>query len=225
MDDLKQRLMQASLCHVAFDGWSEAALLAGAADLGVSEAEARAAYPRGAIELAGAYHRAGDAKMLETLENTDLASMKIRERVTFAVRCRIELIEDKEAVRRGTALFALPQNAADGAGLIWGTADAIWTALGDTSEDVNWYTKRAILGGVYSSTILYWLGDDSPESEKTWAFLDRRIEDVMRIEAVKAQMRGNPVLSKMLAGPNWLLSQIKAPNRTARDDLPGTWNT
>ena len=88
------------------------------------------------------------------------------------------------------SFFALPQYAADGAGAVWHTADAIWAALGDTSRDVNWYTKRMTLGAVYSACVLFWLGDESPDMADTRAFIDRRIDDVMRFEKVKAQAKG-----------------------------------
>jgi ubiquinone biosynthesis protein COQ9 len=65
----------------------------------------------------------------------------------------------------------------------------MWYAAGDTSTDFNFYTKRATLAGVYSSTLLYWLNDRSPGSEATWGFLDRRIDDVMKIEKLKAQVK------------------------------------
>ncbi|MCG6901677.1 MAG: COQ9 family protein [Rhodobacter sp.] len=216
-------LLDAALAHVAFEGWSPATFAAAVAAAGVSPEAARAACPRGALDLAMAYHRRGDAAMLARMAAADLESMKIRERVTFAVRARIEAIDDKEAVRRGATLFALPQNAGEGARLVWGTADAIWTALGDGSDDINWYTKRMILGGVYSATVLFWLGDDNPGNDATWAFLDRRIGDVMQFEKFKAQLRGNALLNGLLSGPNWLISKVKAPASTVRDDLPGRW--
>ena len=97
--------------------------------------------------------------------------------------------------------------------------------LGDTSEDVNWYTKRATLSAVYSSTVLFWLGDTSEGHAETWAFLDRRIENVMQIEKVKAQVNSSPTLSMLMAGPNWLLSHVKAPSRLNRSDLPGSWGS
>ena len=155
--------------------------------------------------------------------NSDELPQRFSEKVAAGVRFRIEAVSDKEAVRRGTTLFSLPMHAADGAKAIWGTADKIWDTLGDTSEDVNWYTKRATLAGVYSATVLFWLGDESTDNEATWAFLDRRIEDVMRIEKIKAQVRDNKLLSGLLTGPNWLLGQIKAPARTPNPDLPGMW--
>jgi ubiquinone biosynthesis protein COQ9 len=90
---------------------------------------------------------------------------------------------------------------------------------------VNWYTKRATLSAVYSSTVLYWLGDTSDGHQATWEFLDRRIDNVMQIEKVKAQVRNSPTLSKLLTGPNWLLSHVKAPSRVPKMDLPGSWTS
>ena len=219
----KEQLLQAALMHVPFDGWSQTTFDAAIDDSGIERAVADSVCPRGAVDLAIAYHQQGDAQMLRRMKETDLDAMKYRDRVAAAVQFRLEAIEDKELVRRGTTLFALPMYAGDGAKAIWGTADAIWTALGDTSEDVNWYTKRATLSGVYSATVLYWLGDSSEEHADTRAFLDRRIGDVMQIEKLKAQVNKNLVLSKIMAGPNWLLSHVKAPQRMPQSDLPGRW--
>lgn len=216
--EIQSRLLDAAMIHVAFDGWSEATFRAACADIDLDLETARGLCPNGAVDLAVAYHRRGDSQMRAALAAADLAAMRVRDRVTFAVRARIEAA-DKELVRRGMTLFALPIHAARGAELIWGTADAIWDALGDPSTDANWYSKRMILGGVYSAVVLYWLGDDSPEHDATWAFLDRRIEDVMRFEKTKTQIRGNPALKTLVAGADWLLSGVKAPRR--RDDLPG----
>jgi ubiquinone biosynthesis protein COQ9 len=220
-DDLKARLLDAALAHVPFDGWSETTFRAAVADTWTDMATARAVCPRGAVDLAPLYHHRGDEEMRRRIGAANLHGLRFRDRVAAAVRFRIEAITDKEAVRRGTALFSLPQYAADGAKAVWGTADAIWEALGDTADDYNWYTKRATLSGVYGATVLYWLGDESPENRDTWAFLDRRIEDVMRIEKVKAEVRKNPVLSRLVAGPEWVLSRVRPPAKVARTDLPG----
>ncbi|WP_212524902.1 COQ9 family protein [Actibacterium sp. MT2.3-13A] len=220
--DPKEALLEAALPHVPFDGWTDATFRAAITDSGVAPALARVLCPRGAVDLALAFHRRGDAEMLRRLATEDLSGMRFRDRIAAAVRFRLEAVEDRELVRRGTTLFSLPQYAADGAKAIWETCDAIWTALGDTSEDVNWYTKRATLAGVYSATVLYWLGDDSPGHENTWAFLDRRIDNVMQIEKAKAQIRKSPLLKGLFAGPLWALGQVKAPRKPFRDDLPGS---
>ena len=220
MADTKEKLLDAALPHVPFDGWSETAFEAAIADTGVAPALARGLCPRGAVDLAIAYHKRGDARMAERLAQADLSAMRFRDRIAAAVRFRLEAADDRELVRRGMTLFALPQYAPDGARLICETCDLIWRSLGDTSEDINWYTKRATLSGVYSSTVLYWLGDDSEAHAATWAFLDRRIEDVMRFETFKANMRNNPALSKVLKGPLDILGRIRAPKGAG--DWPGS---
>jgi len=210
--DARRRLIDAALPHVTFDGWSRRTLDAATADSGVDPSLARLAFPRGGIDMALAFHRLKDDEMSRELSDADLDAMRIRDRVTFCVRRRIELVSDeREAVRRGAALFALPHHAPEGARAIWETANIIWTLCGDVSTDYNWYTKRAILSGVYTSTVLYWLGDEEPGAPATWAFLDRRIEDVMRFEKGKAAIRDNQFAKAALAIPGAFASLLKAP--------------
>lgn len=218
----KDILLDAALMHVPFDGWSDTALAAALADTGLDATVAKAVFPRGPVDMALAYHARGDAQMLAALQAADLGDMRFRDRIAHAVRLRLEAVEDKELVRRGMTLFTLPPYAADGARALWQTADHIWQALGDTSQDVNWYTKRATLSAVYSATVLYWLGDTSEDDAATWAFLDRRIDNVMQIESLKAKARANPALSRLLQGPLGLLGRIRAPGQ-AGHAMPGRW--
>jgi ubiquinone biosynthesis protein COQ9 len=222
---IREALLDAILPHVPFDGWSEPAFRAALADAeamsGLDPALGRAACPRGAVDLALAYHDRGDARMLARLRREDLSALRFRDRIAAAIRFRLEAVEEKDAVRRAATLFALPHLAADGARAVWRTADLIWTALGDSSEDVNWYTKRASLAGVHSATVLYWLGDTSPGHQDTWEFLDRRIDDVMRFEKVKGAVQGNPLFRGAFALPLWMLGKIRAPLRPDEAEIPG----
>lgn len=221
---LKDRLLDAALPHVAFDGWSPKVYRLAVDEVGADRALADAACPRGAVDLALAFHARADDAMRERLKTAEFADMKFRDKVAEAIWIRLQVIEDKEAVRRATTLFALPHHAGDSAKAVWQTADAIWTALGDTSEDYNWYTKRATLSGVWAATVLYWLGDDSPGHVNTRAFIDRRIEDVMRVEKVKSQVRSAPVVGPVARAAEGMLSRIRAPMKMPRADLPGMWS-
>jgi ubiquinone biosynthesis protein COQ9 len=212
--ETRARVLAAALPNVAFDGWTERTLRTAVADSGVDPGLARLAFPRGAVDLALHFHDDGDRRLREELEGAPLGDMRIRERIAYAVRRRLELVaRDREAVRRGATLFALPPYAAEGARAVWRTADTIWTALGDTSDDSNWYTKRAILAGVYSSTALFWLGDGSDGFRDTWAFLDRRIEGVMQFEKLKAAVNKNPLGKLLMTGPNMVSKMVRAPKR------------
>ncbi|SFJ84983.1 COQ9 family protein [Celeribacter neptunius] len=220
-DPTLEKLLDAALIHVVFDGWGPETFRAAVADSEVSEALAKVAAPRGSVDLAAAYHKRGDREMVKALEEADLSDMRFRDRIAHAVWLRLQAV-DREAVRRGMSLFSLPHLAPEGTRLLWETADAIWSALGDSSEDVNWYTKRATLSGVFASTVLFWLGDDSDGFTDTKAFIDRRIDNVMQFEKAKASVRENKALSAMFALPNAMLSMVKAPAGTRRGDVPGT---
>lgn len=211
----RERLIDASLPHVTFEGMNDAAIRAGAQDLGIDPALVRVYLPQGGADLAAAYHRKGDAALAEWLASAPLEG-GIRDRIRQAVLHRIETT-DRELARAGAAVFALPQNAALGAKLIWETADVIWTGLGDTSEDINWYSKRTTLSIVYSATVLYWLGDDSPDLADTRAFLDRRLEGVMRFEKTKAMARKVPGVTLLAdVATGW----IRKPGTR---HVPGRW--
>ncbi len=217
----KRAVIDAALPHVVFDGWTDRTVARAVEDSGVDPGLSRLAFPRGGVDLALGYHYQLDSDLADELGSADLAGLRFRDRIAHAIMRRLE-IADREAVRRAAALFALPLHAADGARAVWHTADTIWTALGDTSRDYNWYTKRTSLSAVYSSCALFWLGDTSPGISATRDFVNRRIDDVMRFEKLKATIRNNPVAAALLKGPNRLLDRVKAPDDTAPSDLPGS---
>lgn len=179
---LRRDLLQAALQHVPFDGWSEAALRHAAKDLEIDPALAANAYPGGGAELVAAYSEEIDRRTLEELEKLPLDEMKVREKIHAGVMTRLELLEpDIEAVRRGLSFLALPHNAPLATRLLYRTVDSLWYAAGDRATDYNFYTKRALLAGVYSSTLLFWLNDSSEGHAATHDFLDRRISEVLKI--------------------------------------------
>jgi ubiquinone biosynthesis protein COQ9 len=207
----KDAILVAMLPDVAFDGWTGATLRRGAEAAGFHVHEAEAAFPGGPVEAACWFSDWADRQMVDALAGTDLTALKVRERVTLAVRKRLEiLIPYREAVRRASSLLSLPQNATRGPQLVYATVDAAWRAIGDTSVDYNFYTKRLLLAGVVTATTLYWLDDRSDELADSWAFLDRRIANVMSVGKVIGQVTGR---ADKAAG---LLAHIPSPTRFMR---------
>jgi ubiquinone biosynthesis protein COQ9 len=186
-DALRDRVLAAALPHIPFDGWTMAALKAGARDAGLPPIDAMRAFPGGALDAIEHHSTDADRRMVATLESMDLASMRTRDRIASAIRLRLEQnAGDREAIRRALTILGMPQNAWRAARLLYRTVDAIWYACGDATTDFNFYTKRGLLAGVYSATLLYWLNDKSEGFAETWRFLDHRIEDVMRIGKAQA---------------------------------------
>ena len=215
------KLMLAALPNVAFDGWSNSTFVAACREADISERKARLFCPRGALDLAIAFHKWGDDQFEISFKKKKISQLKVREKIKKAVELRIKLASDKEAVRRGVVLFALPIYAFEGSRLIWDTSDLIWESIGDKSEDYNWYSKRTILSGVYAATVLYWLGDNSEGNEETWHFLDRRIEDVMKFENAKVILKTNKFTKEFNGLAGKFLKKIKRPTRNIDPNLPG----
>ncbi len=189
-DVVRETIVEAALPHVAFDGWTSETLRLAAREAGYEPVMALRVFPRGAVEAVEFWNQLADRRMLAALEAEKAGTLKIRARVALAVRRRLESVgPHREAVRRGLGLFALPHNAPAGATALWRTVDAVWYACGDTATDFNYYTKRGLLAGVYSATVLYWLEDRSEGSSDTWTFLDRRIADVMRVPRALGSLR------------------------------------
>jgi len=187
---LRDRLADGVAAEAAFEGWSRTALATAATKLDLPAGEAERLFPGGAIEILAWLSDRSDRRTAEDMEREGVVQLKIRERIRKAVQIRIGRHGgEREAVRRGLALLAFPLNAPLGLKLLYRTVDSLWYAAGDTSADFNFYTKQATLAGVYSSTVLYWLNDRLEGSEATWAFLDRRIDDVMKVEKWKGEFR------------------------------------
>jgi ubiquinone biosynthesis protein COQ9 len=203
LDELRAALATLVPAHAVFDGWSETALGMAAAELGVPAERARLCFPDGPVQMVDAWFDAVDIAMARAFPLERIQKLRIRERIRDLVLFRIELFNPrKEALRRALAILALPQNAMAGAKLAWRSADRMWRIAGDRATDFNHYTTRGILSALYTSTMLVFLDDETEGLVTTRGFLDRRIDDVMRIEKLKASWRGSrerlPSLSRFL---------------------------
>jgi ubiquinone biosynthesis protein COQ9 len=185
---MKEKILFAALSEIPFSGVSDETLAKAAKEAGANAAELRTEFPSGPASLAEEFSHWADAQMIARMN--DARPERLRDRIALSVRARIEVLAPhKEAARRMAAFLALPQNAPLGAKLLFASVDAMWRAAGDTSSDFSYYTKRGTLAGVYGTTLLFWFADESENSEATWAFLSGRIEDVMRFENFKGEIR------------------------------------
>jgi ubiquinone biosynthesis protein COQ9 len=189
-NDLKAAVLDAALKRVPDEGFIDRMLTAAGKDAGVGEEMLLHLFPQGPLGLVEFFSEQGDAEMERSLAEQNLSAMKIRARISAAVLARIDAIRPhKEAARRAGAFLTLPLHAATGMKLLYQTVDTMWRAAGDTSTDFNFYTKRGILAGVYSATLLRWFNDSSEDESTTHEFLAARIENVMQFEKFKAGMR------------------------------------
>ena len=189
-DELKRAVLDAALGHAAADGFTDRTMTRAGTDAGVGCETMLRLFPNGAASLVEYFSEQNDAEMERLLAKENLAEMKIPDRIAAAVLTRLEISKPhKEAARRAAAFLLMPANIALGMKLLYQTVDAMWRAVGDTSTDFNFYTKRAILAGVYSSTMMRWFNDTSEDGAETREFLSARIGNVMQFEKFKAEIR------------------------------------
>ena len=188
-DAVRDRVLEEALGEIPLSGFSQASLDAAAAKAGIAKRELQDAFPKGPTSLVEAFSHWADRRMAETMAAA-APGRRMRDSVTAAVKARIEVLAlHKEAARRAAAFLAVPQNAPLGAKLMMKSVDAMWRAAGDRSSDFSYYTKRAMLAGVYGSTLAYWFSDSSEGNSATWTFLDHRIDNVMAIEKFKGKAK------------------------------------
>lgn len=191
LDEIRALLAPVLPRHAAFDGWRPQAVAMAAAEKGVDPDIAALAFKDGAMDMIDAWFAGIDAAMLDTLPPETLAAMSIRKRITALIEARLTLLApDREALRRATAIMAMPTNVPRAGKLGWRAADVMWRAAGDVATDLSHYSKRLTLAGVYASTLLVFVDDESEDWADARAFLARRIENVMQFEKFKAQLKG-----------------------------------
>ncbi len=216
LDELRVALAPDIAASAIFDGWNETALIAAAEMAGVDVDVAKLAFPQKplngrAMDMIEAWVTSVDQAMEAEWPADRLANLKIRERIRELVTFRLKAVEDiDEAVRRAMAIMAMPQNAPRALQLGWRSADIMWRLAGDTATDYNHYTKRAILAGIYSATLAFFTNDDSDGKQATYAFLNRRIDGVMRFEKAKAKLTGG---NRELPSLTRFLGRLRYPSR------------
>ena len=191
LDELRLAMAGEVASAAIFDGWSDTALDHAAQMADVDPDVARLAYPGGAMDMISAWIASIDLAMVEALPPEKLAEMKIRERIRALVAFRLEAVDGlEEALRRAMAIMAMPHNAPKSLRMGWKSVDVMWRLAGDTATDYNHYTKRTILAGIYTATLAVFIDDESESKASTYAFLDRRIDGVMKFEKTKAKWLG-----------------------------------
>ncbi|QLC25587.1 COQ9 family protein [Parasphingopyxis algicola] len=193
LDEIRSHLAPIIAGHAAFDGWTEEAVERAAHDAGADPGAAKLAFPKGATDMIDAWFAHVDTEMASSFSAQELAAMPVHKRIRAAILERLDIVRPhKEALRRAIAILAMPQNVPLAGKLGWRSADAMWRLAGDTATDFNHYSKRTILAGVYGSTIMVWIDDESEGEAETVAFLDRRLGNVAQFEKLKKKLRGDP---------------------------------
>lgn len=204
--DIKNKILEVALGDVPFDGWTWDVLTNAAEKAGYGADMATAVFPDKVMDALRHFSEWADSEMLAALNGVDIEELRVRDRVRLAVQKRLEILEaHKEAVRAASVYWLVPTRKIEAGKQVWKTADVIWNWAGDSATDYNHYTKRGLLSGVITSTTMAWLNDTSENHQETLAFLDRRIDNALRVGKV-----GGKILKPLLGFLGTLKSKRKS---------------
>jgi ubiquinone biosynthesis protein COQ9 len=196
----RQAILTQALKHAPFEGWTPSMLEHAARDAGYQPFDTQRFLSGGIAELLAYFSSESDAQMAQDAGSLSLASMKVHHRIMAIISARLKRnLVHREAIRRAMAYYALPLNAPSGMQVLYKTLDEIWYLAGDTSTDFNFYTKRALLAPVFTSTVLFWLDDKSEDQKDTLAFLERRLKDVLKIQTFRKSVEAT--VSEFMKSP------------------------
>ena len=188
--DARRVILHKVLLSVPFDGWSQKSLESAISNSGIEPGIAKDVFPGGIKQLLHFFMTEADRLMIEEATAQGLDKGPTGKRISGIIRIRLgQLMPHREAIRRALALHLLPGQAPNAVVGLWRTVDAIWHIAGDSSTDFNYYTKRALLAAIYSTTVLRWLEDESAGCIDTWSFMERRIASTMRIRKIKVRVQ------------------------------------
>lgn len=188
--EAKDLILKETLKYIPTEGWTLSALAKGVFDAGYEKGTEYGVFQGNSQVLLAYYFDFLDRQMVQELDKINLDAMRVRDRIATAIWVRLKLLEPhRQVVKITLSYLAHPTRALEGAQYLFQTLDHIWHKAGDRSTDFNYYTKRAILAGVYLSTLKKWVHDSSFESMETRAFLNRRLENALMVPRFKATLR------------------------------------
>ncbi|PKU74688.1 ubiquinone biosynthesis protein COQ9, mitochondrial [Dendrobium catenatum] len=182
-EDEQARVLRAALSHVPRLGWSYSALISGARDIGVSPSIV-GSFPRKEAALVEFFMDDCLQKLIDRIDSGEvLNELILSDRLVKLIRIRLEMqVPYISKWPQALSIQAQPMNLTTSLKQRTALVDEIWHAAGDKGSDIDWYVKRTVLGGIYSTSEVYMITDDSPEYQSTWNFLEHRIKDAFELQ-------------------------------------------
>ena len=182
-ESIKIDILNKVIEHTPYTGWSLETLKVSLGEIGILNS-LDSFFPGGIKDISRLYFDIADKKLEYDVENIDLENKSVRDRISYLLNLRLDFFSNNKQVIKqiigsdffnGFSLAPISR--------INDSVDLMWRLAGDKSVDYNFYTKRILLGGIYISSVLFWL--DSENREEVSKFIDRRIANVMKIEKNK----------------------------------------
>ena len=121
-------------------------------------------------------------------KSLNLIRMKTHKRIREIILLRLKINQnEKSLIKKTYFTLLLPQHSKIASMSLYKIVDQMWFIAGDKSTDFNFYSKRAILAAIYSSTFFYWINNQ--DFKKTVQFLDLQLKKISKIPKIKKRIK------------------------------------
>ncbi|CAG9816135.1 unnamed protein product [Phaedon cochleariae] len=218
-DDIKNKILAASLKFVPEVGWSKEALSKGAEDLGYPGIS-HGMFSRGGADLVHYFQTSSNLQLVQILKKYQEESkenpLPPGDFAEKAIQARLQMtVPYINKWPQAIAIMSLPPNVPNALAALLTMVDDICYYAGDRSVDFNWYLRRIGIAGVYKATELYMIQDNSQEYKNTWAFLKRRLEEAVQVHDILCKSEVPTQVAK---------DTVQSVFVTARNILGLNWN-
>ncbi len=186
----KLKLLDIFLKNASFNGWNNQTLEKSAQQCGFNKGYLSLLFPNQIKDLTSFFYNKKNDELISLYkEKSNLITAKTTERIIYLIELKFSLYNPiREAIRSLFSYNILPQNLFSAQKALWNICDLIWFLANDKSTDFNYYTKRGLLAYVYSTTMLFWLDDTSPNFEQTKLFIRKQINKVLKVGKTKSEI-------------------------------------
>ena len=190
--EIKDKIIITALKNINFDGWNKETILEGFISNKIKVEDYELLFPNGIVDTIIHFADMSDRLMIKEFKRTDNSELRTPDKIKQLLIYRFKILNPyKEAVRKSIAILALPKNSKFALSALYKTTDEIWRAVGDRSTDFSFYTKRASLASVYSTTKMSWLGSLDPDLSKVEEFIDRRLKNLKLLGSITKPLKEN----------------------------------
>ena len=180
--EAKRQIFLQKVCDLAeISNWQESILEQVCIEMQLTADYYKIWFPRGVIDILNKLEQDYDVQMLQVLDSYAQPA-GITDKVGLALQVRICQVSPSKLLAQSMSRYYLrPRAVAEGLEFAWRSVDLIWQYAGDDSLDYNYYTKRALLHGIYVASQLCYNRDNSTESNQTRRFIQSSLRQIVQV--------------------------------------------
>ncbi len=199
----KQLILEKFLDNIAFEGVGEEVLEKSILESNLKPEHKELIFEEGVLSALEFYFNQIIQNLAQKIEShQNFSDLKIRQKIKFSVLEIFKYQTDHKLATSRILSFYFdiknftksnygPKPFSLAFKNLYRFSDQIWYLIGDKSTDYNFYTKRLVLSKLIAKSSKIFVDDVTTDLQKTSQAIDNEIENIMKFEKAKSQIKQN----------------------------------